>query len=197
MKLVGYTITGQDNDSYMFRDNSALNRCTVCGYRLDFSQTNPDYTLTKCSAHISATYDGQTIVSKKFKEFCELNEYRRIRFGSFENDSNHFHLVLTRKIKFDAVRRGTRFERLCPQCGNHGAVAGATPAYVFVDESLADGFYRTDLIFGSGNEKAPLNLLGSETRAKLIAAGLGLEDVDFHPAYACGDVPVKPVSGIP
>jgi hypothetical protein len=183
MKIIGYNLDGQDNDTYMFRDNSPLPKCEGCGYRLDFSPTNRKYVLKKCKDAISATYDGQTIISKAFKEFCELNEYLGIKFGAFENDPNHFHLTLTHIVKFDSIRRKTRFEKLCPQCGNYESIVGATPVYLLVDKSLEDGFYRSDLIFASGNEKHPLTLVGIETKAKLIAAGLGLKDVDFSPAY--------------
>jgi hypothetical protein len=183
MKLVGYKINGQDNDTYMFQDNSRIPKCEKCGYRLNFSTTNPDYFLKSCKDAISTTYDGQTIVSKAFKHFCELNRYSGIKFGGFENDPNHFHLILMQVVQFDAIKRKTRFENLCSQCGNYESIIGATPTYLLVDKPLEDGFYRSDLIFASGNEKHPLNLVGIETKAKLEAAGLGLEAVDFSPAY--------------
>ena len=181
MKTVGYKLGGQDNDTYMFRDDSCLPKCNGCGYRLDFSPTNPKYVLRKGKDDVSHTYDGQTIVSKAFKEHCERNGYRGIRFGAFENDPNHFHLILTQIVKFDAIRRKVRFENLCPQCGNYESVVGARPAYLLVDKALDDGFYRSDLLFASGNEKHPLTLVGIQTRAKLKVSGLrGLE---FSPAF--------------
>src|SRR6266446_13227 len=176
MNIVGYKIGGQDNDTHMFRDDSSLRKCEGCGYRLDFSATNPQYCLNKCSDDISATYDGQTIVSRAFKDFCERNEYQGIKFAVFENDPNHFHLVVLREVKFDAERRKTRFENLCPQCGNYESIVGAKPAYLLISEPLDSGFYRSDLLFASGNEKHPLTLIGNETKAKLEAAKLkGLE----------------------
>jgi hypothetical protein len=137
--------------------------------------------LKKCADDISHTYDGQTIVSKAFKEFCEKNEYRWIKFGEFENDPNHFHLILRRVVKFDAVRRKTRFEHLCPHCGNYESIVGVKPAYLLVNEPLGDGFYRSDLLFASGNEKHPLTFVGIQTRAKLKLSGL--KGLEFAPAF--------------
>lgn len=181
MKVVGYTLDGQDNDSYMFRDNSLLSRCEGCGYRLELSPTNPNYVLKNCSEDISATYDGQTIASKAFKDFCERNEYRGINFGVFDNDPRHFHFIVMPEVKFDAIRRKTRLENLCPQCGNYESVVGAKPAYLLITEPLDDGFYRSDLLFASGNGKHPINLVGIETKAKLEVTDL--KGLEFAPAY--------------
>lgn len=181
MNIVGYRLSYQFNGTDMFRDNSSLPKCNGCGYRLDFSPTNPKYVLRGTKRDISATYDGQTIVSKAFKEFCERNKYSGLEFRPFENDPSHFHFIVNRQVKFDAKRRGVRFENLCPQCGNYESVVGGKPAYLIIAEPLVDGFFRSDLLFASGNEKHPLTLVGIETKTKLKAAKLrGLE---FSPAY--------------
>ncbi len=176
MNIVGFKIGGQDNDTHMYGRNSFPKKCDGCGYRIDFSATNSKYCFKHSGVDISATYDGQTIVSRAFKDFCECSNYRGIKFGVFDNDSHHFHFIVTREIKFDANRRKTRFENLCPQCGNYESVVGAKPAYLLIAKPLHDGFYRSDLLFGDGNEKHPLTLIGIETKAKLEAANLnGLE----------------------
>jgi hypothetical protein len=181
MKTVGYTLGGQDNDTYMFSKNDAVPKCNGCGFRLDFFRTNPAYRLANYREDISHTYDGQTIVSKAFRDFYLNNGYHGARFAAFENDSNHFHLKIDEVVSFDAVRRKTRFENLCPQCGNYESVVGATPAYLLVDHILKDGFFRSDLLFASGNEKHPITVVGVETKAKLKVSGLrGLE---FSPVF--------------
>ena len=60
-------------------------------------------------------------------------------------------------------------------------MVGATPAFLKVEMPLADGFYRSDPLFASGNEKQPLIVVGVGTKRKLEAARLmGLE---FKPTY--------------
>ncbi len=52
---------------------------------------------------------------------------------------------------------------------------------MLIDQPLEDGFYRSDLLFASGNEKHPLIFVGIKTKAKLEATNLnGLE---FAPVY--------------
>jgi len=201
MKLVGYSLSYHDNDTYMFdlkKFDPDLSHCTKCGYRLDFEPTNPKYKLgrpSKDSADclypaarkaykydLSCTYDGQTIVNTAFKTFCEKNGCAKdFFFKGFEKDKDHFHLIAKKKIKFDAERRKTRFEKLCSECGNYESIIGATPAFLLVPKPLKDGFYRSDLIFGSGNEKHPLLLVGIETRELLKASKF--KGMDFEPAY--------------
>jgi hypothetical protein len=180
--LVGHTLEAQDNDTYMYEDGDpSLEKCTKCGYRVDFLLTNPDYVLRKRSRDLSATYDGQFIVSKRFKDFAEQEGYRGASFVPFRNDPEHFHLIAKPIVVFDAERRKTRFEKKCDVCGNFESVVGAYPAYLRVDEPLADDFFRTDLVFASGNEKSPIIVVGEATKRKLQQ--LDLKGLEFGPAY--------------
>lgn len=173
--LPGFNLYGHDNDTYMFSD-AGPETCPVCSYRRDLLAYNPDYVLVKTDTDISTTYDGFVIVSEAFKQFCSGQGYQNLKFGEFRHDRWHYNFEVNQQVKFDAERRRTRFEKDCPYCGNYESVIGATPSYLLVANPLADGFYRSDLIFGSGNEKHPLIFVGAETRKKLERAGLkGLE----------------------
>lgn len=66
-------------------------------------------------------------------------------------------------VEFNAEARKTQFEKRCPDCGTYEEVAGATPAFLKAGAVVpANGFARTDLEFGSGDEKMPLVLCGDE-----------------------------------
>jgi hypothetical protein len=192
MNLIGYNLSGPDNGTYMFRDRSGLKRCPLCGYRLDFISHNPDYQFrrreadqydgyVKRGADFSSTYDMYKIVSDRFRAFCMEQEYTYLAFGEFSKDKSHFNFVANRIVEFDAVRRVTNFEKLCCACGNYESVVGAKPAYLLRSKPLEDGFYRSDLLFGSGDSKGPLILVGIETREKLKAAKL--KGLEFSPAF--------------
>lgn len=210
MKIVGYSLRGQDNGTVMFKDTEAKPLCPVstafllpeerealydntardtnmprtcpsCGWRLDFQAHNPKYTLRSTRRDISATYDGQLIVSKRFRDFCVDNNYVDMQFLPFENDLFHYHMIVDEVVKFDAVRRETKFTNKCDTCGNFQSIIGADPTFLLVNKPLADKFYRTDILFASGNDKHPLIIVGIETKAKLKAAGL--KGIDFSPAY--------------
>jgi hypothetical protein len=108
--------------------------------------------------------------------------YKGLVFDEFLKDKTHFHFMVENIVKFDAVKRGTVFERVCNVCKNYQSVVGATPSYLLQSRPLSDGFYRTDLLFGSGDRKSPIILVGSETKAKLESAKL--KGLTFSPAYS-------------
>ena len=170
--IVAYSISEPDCRARMFEDDPQLKKCTGCGYRLDFFAHNPRFRLAGDKYDICATYDLQSIGSLAFKRFCEGQGYCGLRFLGFDSDEVHFHVVVEKMVPFDPVRRGTRFENLCNDCGNYESVAGATPAFLKVSTPLLDGIYRTDVLFGSGNHKAPLILVGLDTKRKMEMAGL-------------------------
>jgi hypothetical protein len=194
MNLIGYKLSGPDNGTFMFRERSELKRCPLCGYRVDFLNYNTDYQFRrreadqydgyfKRAADFSSTYDMYDIVSDRFRAFCLEHEYTGLAFGEFSKDKSHFNFIAKRIVEFDAVRRATNFEKLCRACGNYESVVGAKPAYFLRSKPLKDGFYRSNLLFGSGDSKGPLILVGLETAAKLKTAKL--KGLEFSSAYGC------------
>lgn len=193
MNVIGYTLLVPDNGTFMFREKPDLKRCEACGYLLEFMPYNPEYQLRKSEvvdkldgyvvrgADLSATYDSYLIASEHFRAFCLEQGYQGLIFREFTKDRTSFEFMAERQVKFDAARRGTVFERLCKVCKNYESVVGATPSYLLSSTPLPDGFYRTDLSFGTGDGKSPLILVGSETKAKLESAKL--KGLIFKPAY--------------
>ncbi len=192
--IVGYILYGHDNGTYMFEpDTDTLQKCSNCGYRLDFSANNPNYQFTEDfqplymdfavtpDNPLSTTNDGQVIVSKVFRDFCLEQRYQGLKFLEFSEDRNHFHFIVLSHVRFNAAASKTRFERLCPVCGNYESVIGSIPAFLKTAKPLAGGFYRSDLLFASGNEKHPLIIVGIDTKTKLESAGF--KGLEFEPAY--------------
>ena len=174
--LIGYTLSAQFNDTSMFDDDDPIPLCARCGYRLEFGGTNPRYRSRKRKRDIGATYDGQLIVSVAFREFCLSEGVAGAEFRSFETDKDHFHFVVFPQVQFDSARAETYFENLCEGCGKYESVIGSRPCYLRQREPLGPGFFRTDLLFASGNEKHPVTLVGVTTRLALERSGLrGLE----------------------
>jgi DNA-directed RNA polymerase subunit RPC12/RpoP len=169
--IVGYAITGEDNDSYMcascdrvFPDMPGLNVCPKCGYRTDIFYTNPAFKLTRTKFDFSHTYDGACIVSERFKEFCIRHHFESLEFRALPAAKGFYHFIVHRIVPFDTITRKTRFGDLCPTCGFYESVAGATPSFLRVSAPLADGFWRSDILFGSRNEKHPLIFVGTSTK---------------------------------
>ena len=167
--LIGYLITWPDNDSYMFSSwVNNLEKCPKCGYFTDFFDVSPDFKVTKRMYDISYTYDDYCIVSRKFKEFCQRFNYSNINFIKLPNDKDFFFFLPNETLSFDSNKRNIRFENLCSYCNNYESVVGATPCFLKnTSKPVSDNFYKTDILFGSGNEKSPLIIIGKETAERL------------------------------
>lgn len=169
--LIGYDISGYSNDSYMtgscdklFSDLKFLPKCHKCGYRTDFRYTNKDFRLKRKTLDFSATYDGITIVSLKFKEFCLRNRYDNLIFIDLPKTPDFYHFYINNNIiKYGADMK----DKLCETCGQYESVIGPTLKAEAITEGLKEGFYQSDLWFGSGNEKSPKFIISPETKQRL------------------------------
>ncbi|HZX60003.1 MAG TPA: hypothetical protein VFE54_14810 [Mucilaginibacter sp.] len=168
---LGYQITGYDNNSFMTGSCDKLKpelidipKCDVCGYRTDYRYTNRDFILRRKTLDFSSTYDGVTIVSLKFKEFCIRYEYNNLVFAPLPKAPNFFQFyILGNVIEYDARLK----ENLCSACGQYESIVGPTIKLENINEPLADGFYQSDLWFASGNEKSPVMIIAPKTLENL------------------------------
>jgi hypothetical protein len=181
MKVLGFSISGLDNDSYMNSDQYEVNICKC----LDFVKNrqlhlNPNFKLTKKSYDISFTYDSYLIVSDRFKQFCLDNKYSGVSFFEIPNYKTKFLMLVSNVVKFDTNRRETTFIDFNSDCSEYNEVVGATPVCLSNNSILPDGFYRTDIEFGRSYAKDAIILVGLDTGAKLKAQkfkGLYLEKI--------------------
>lgn len=190
----------QFNDSYAFRvypdltahqrvhqeivpdmsgqSRPGLQRCEACGELLDkWHESLSGLVVKKRNLDIGCTYDGVAVVSERFKTAYESAGLSGLMFRQLPDDSEFFAIEPERVVQFDAERRKTRFVNQCPQCGRYESVVGATPVYLKSGSAIASfEFVRTDLEFGSDDEKSPLILCGQGAAEVLEAAKLkGLE----------------------
>lgn len=194
--MIGYSVYGQMNDSYAFREypelteyqkihqeivpdmsgelRSGLHRCETCGELLDkWNELLTGLKIKRRKYDIASTYDGVTVVSQRFKDFVEVESLSGLVFQQLPDDPKFYAIQAEPVVKFDAERRGTMFENRCPVCGRYEEVIGATPVYLKEGETLpVRGFARTDLEFASGDEKHPLLLCDLEAGRVLKNAGL-------------------------
>ncbi len=200
-----YRFSLQYNDSYTFRSypeltanqrvhqeivpdmsgesRPGLRRCAACGELLDkWQESLSGLVLKKRQLDISCTYDGVTVVSDRFKAAYESAGLSGLTFRQLPDDPEFFAIRPERVVEYDAGRRGTRFINPCPQCGRYESVVGATPVYLKPGSAIEPlEFVRTDLEFGSEDEKSPLLLCGNSAAGALRAAGLkGLELEDVQ-----------------
>lgn len=79
--ILGYAISGPDNDSYLYPEGWGKSVYQV----LDFINNREQYItdnfkVKRKSFNLSFTYDSALIVSQKFGDFCIRNEFKGIQF---------------------------------------------------------------------------------------------------------------------
>lgn len=168
--ILGYVLTLPDIKSDML-ESLDLNSCAKFSNIYDLNILNPVFK-TKVFKHaISSTYDGFVIVSEIFKQFCESGKYNGLEFVPLYNKAGFYWFKVHNIVEFDSKQRGTEFLNYSSSCNGFEEIIGATPACLVAKTPLTDGFFRTDICFGSYAGKSPLNLVGEVTKAKLIRAG--------------------------
>ncbi len=188
--IIAYSLNITDHDSYMYGSGSRLfeillklHVCLSCGYRKSLNWDNPFFELKKPFFDFSYTYDGICIVSQRVIDFMFRFQYENdVEWVRLKNFPNFYTFLSHRSVAFDSDRRQTRFEKQCKICGFYESVTGATPVFLKgISSRLDRGFYRTDLQFGSGNEKSPILIVGPQTKEELISkkfTGITFQEVN-------------------
>jgi hypothetical protein len=168
-----FILSADDNDLYFFRNRTDVRRCPVCRQLTNkWEEDVASVPLTPPPRNdISYSYDGVLVVSPRFRATMAEGgasglAFRPLQAGFFAARSVH-------TVPFDAARRKTRFEKRCGVCGEFESVVGATPAFLRPGAHVPDnGFVRTDLEFGSNDEKGPVELCGDDIARRLQDANL-------------------------
>lgn len=181
--ILGYVVTGPDNDSYMLDgiDLPETITCHACGLLLNFEYHNPDLKLRRPTFDLSHCYDLGVIVSLRLKEFYGRYNYTGARFSTFHASQNYYQFFIDNKIELDAVKRKVQFNKKCKHCNQYKEIIGAVPAFLKDEKSIPDGFFASDLLFGSGNNRNPIIMVGVETRQKLLTEKI--KGLWFEPIY--------------
>jgi hypothetical protein len=151
-----------------------VHRCETCGELTQkWKEPLSGLVIRKRKYDISITYDGVVVVSQRFKCVFEAACLLGLQFRVLPDDAVFYTIHAARVVAFDAERRKTRFIKQCPQCGRFESVVGATPVYLKPGDQIDPReFVRTDLEFGSQDEKHPLLLCGNDAAQSLSRAKL-------------------------
>lgn len=177
--MIGYSVYGRDNDTYCFRDRSDVKRCPQCKHLLQkWSEDLSGIILSKVRYDVSYSYDGVLIVSQKFKSVYESEGLKGLSFDPMFG--GFFRIRPLNEVVFDVERRKTRYINQCSVCQHYESVVGASPVFLKVSELSSKEFVRTDVEFGTSDEKHPLVLCGVEAGKVLLRSqlkGLDIEEV--------------------
>lgn len=192
--IVGYSLSGHDNDSYMLGEETRCAQsdeereffdwrflkngkqhpatCPKCGRKTDEGYIDPGFRLHKKSMDISSTYDGYIIVSERFKGFLESQAITGVELIALPSQPKHYWLVIRNVLEVDTNKSlGIRFLYYCDVCECYAGVFGTNDLrFKGVESPIAKGVYRTDLKFAQAHEQSPMIVVGAETGAAIKAA---------------------------
>ena len=137
----------------------------------DLNIVNPNFKVPKKAKNISSTYEGYTIVSEKFKTFCEAEKYEGLEFVILPSSPEYYWFKVHNILEFDIQARETRFLGFNKQCNGYEEIIGVNPTCLKNKFLLDDMFYRTDIFAGSFVNKSPSEMVGEKTKEKLKQAG--------------------------
>ncbi|WP_156521291.1 hypothetical protein [Halothiobacillus diazotrophicus] len=181
--IVGYFIYGPDNGG-IFLDGAPSDLfCPKCGLLLSSGENYaPENLHTGRIYPFSFTNDNRPICSSEFVSTALTSDPDGVSFVGVSKDKDLFLVSPRRKVTLDYARRKTIFANKCNLCGHYAEIAGASPGFI-KDASTIDpnGFYRTDVSFGSGKAQAPAVITG--TRLKEIIDVKGFLGVYFKPIF--------------
>jgi hypothetical protein len=181
--MEGYKIAGHDNDSYAFYKRTDVKRCPVCNALIDKWSENLSGLIIKNlrRSDISATYDGVLVVSARFKDVCEQSDINGTVFLQLPDDPTFFRLDSENIVAFNSIHAKTRFIKQCNLCKIYESVVGTNPFKLMQGQTIKEkGFSKTDLEFGSLDEKHPIIICDNKAGEILKKARLkGLELLKF------------------
>lgn len=151
-------------------DDDKLPPCAIYKSVYDWG-INPNFKMKRIKKNIFNTWEGYMIVSEKFKNFCDNEGYNGLEFVPFPLMSQIYWFKVNNIVEYDTKARGTEFLGYSEECDSYAEVIGAIPACLKEKKLLTDGFFRSDVFFGSYNGKDPLIMIGEATKIKLKTAG--------------------------
>ena len=161
--------------SFSGHPKSQFKRCSACGELLDKWASPLRFSCRKKRLDIGVTFDGIVSVSETFKSIYEAEGLSGLTFRPVEG-SDLYSIVAGSVVRFDSTLAKTRFGKQCGECGSFDCVAGADPV-ALADETLVPdaGIVRTDVEFGSYDEKSPVLVCGDRFASVVSGLkGLGL-----------------------
>lgn len=186
MRATAYVLRALHGIDNRLADCLGVALCSACRIPARFEYRDVHFPIPKKMLDFDIIYtrDLYEIVSSKFIHLLE--DKASSEFAYYWVNEDRYALVVPKEtLKFDARARGTQFLVPCRICGKYFEIIGATPAFLEEKQIKNFGIYKTDLKFGTGIDKAPLTIIGSDLKSAILKAklrGVDFEDVLEGPA---------------
>ncbi|MGI9464263.1 MAG: hypothetical protein ACR2OM_10000 [Aestuariivirgaceae bacterium] len=172
MRILAYTLSGADNRAYFYDTAPKSIFCRTYGGVVDKEFAPVRLTLERPVMDVSFTYDGQAIVTEKFKQFCAKRGFEGGRFVQVNYEPVLYHFTAGRTLIVDEARSSIEYGRLCKTCGQYNSIAGGTVLDRSFQHDIDTGLFRTDISYGMNRGVGPNIIVGLSDRAAAQEAGL-------------------------
>ena len=176
--IIAKILSGKDMD-YMFLDQATRQGlCSVCHNLLE---QIPDLNakIKRKKGDFFVTYDGFTLVSQKFKDFCDERHYPNLTYKEMKNMPGLYYFMPNNVFRID-----TSMLHLCnfnECCNSFDSIVGGVIKAIDFKVETNDFICRSNFFMGSRHRKGPCIIVGLETAKKM--RDFGLKDVYFHDVY--------------
>lgn len=170
--VVAKILNGSDENGYMYKHITIRpDVCPICKNRIE-DVPNLSYKVKKKHLDFIVTYDHYTIVSQKFKDFCDVNKYQGLEFIPLLKSEGFYCFKANNVFELDYERRKTKFIKYNDCCGSFDETIGATPAHLKNGNSIIsnDFIYRSEYRFASYAGKDYLTIIGLNTMKRMKQA---------------------------
>jgi hypothetical protein len=137
--------------------------CRACGRKVDSSFVSPEFQIKRKRFDFSATYDGYTIASSRFRDACTNEHAIGLHFDSVPHQAGFFFVRATRVLSVDRGSPGLRLLYPCSECNSFAGVFGTSLLRFQDADPEAPGWWRSDLEFAQAHEQSPLFVVGEPT----------------------------------
>lgn len=187
-KVIAKSIAECDLDAYMWNDrNTRPDCCPICHNTLR-KLINHDFSVNMKNKDIGITWDGYTIISENFKNFCIEGNYKNLRIEPLKCKGLYYFEPMT-IFGLDYERYGTKFidKRGC--CGSYDEII-RPPIMKSKDFVIQDDNFimRSEYMFGSYDHKSVITIVGVDTAKKMKE--YGLNGLFFNDIYDSEDLKI-------
>lgn len=190
-KVIAKSLGCYDLDAYMWNDkNTRPDCCPICHNTLR-KIINQDFSVNMRNRDIGVTYDGYTIISEKFKNFCIEGKYRNLRVEPLKCKSLYYFEPLD-IFGLDYERYGTKFIDKRDCCGSYDEII-RPPIMKSKDFFIQDDDFimRSEYMFGSYDKKNVVIIVSDKTSKKMKE--YGLKGLYFDNIYDSEDLKITEI----
>jgi hypothetical protein len=159
-----FSVSGNDNNSFFFENQSILEKCSKCGLIINWDKlieySANTFEIKNKSYNLSTCWDGPTLVSDRFIDIYKRNKLKGLFFLSLPKSPGFSLIKYIEILSYDySYNSNIYLKDKCNLCTQWYEVSKIWPIKIKDDDEQKmhiNTFYRTDLEFGEAVRRTPI-----------------------------------------